>query len=453
VPSDRADERGFTLLEMMVAVLIMAVAFTPLAAVFWNGFQTADASAHRTSGFTIATREIEKLRAVPYSVLGFYSDQSPPTWSTDTTVLLGSCSSACGITPLVVPTSTDTAGGLTYTITRYIYWDSAAAVSPPAAAAPAVTTDTQAYKGATVVVSWTDRVGVHTVEQDSIIYPGGQGPYTGPGTSSSTTSTTAAVAAPATPSQAPSLEATQPPASPEVDNQEIDVSVAAVTGGGPAQDYYLQYSTDPTFPAGDIGQVDYPVTPGTDIPVQGLAASTTYYFRYYATNSAGQSGYSPSLQAATPAPSSATTTTATTTPGSTTTTTVPQTTTTTLPCALGSFTISTKTSGKTYLTQSGAMSENVGLSLNVSGACNATLSVVSTAPGGNADPSSPYLLAGPAGGGQWTGLIGSYHSTSWALGTHNMVVYLNGTPTSVAHGLLVCTYTVPGHRSSSPTTC
>jgi len=450
VPDDKGGQEGFTLLEMMVAVLILAIVFTAFASVLTSGLRTADASTHRTEGFTIATREIEGMHAVPYNELGFYSDQGPSSWETDTTVILGSCSTACGITPLVEPTGTDTEAGITYSIDRYVYWLGATAVSPPAASSPSTTTDTQAYKGVTVTVTWTDRVGTHTVEQDSIIYPGGLGTYAGAGSGTTTTSTTVSVApgAPGT----PTLWPTQPAPSPSSDGQEIDVSVPPATSGGTPQSYYLQYSTDPTFTTG-IGQVDYPITPNTQVQVQGLAASTTYYFRAYATNAAGTSPYSGSLSATTPAPATTTTTsasTSTTVAGSTTT----STTTTTLPCSVGSFTISTKTSGKTYLAnKTGAMTENIGLSVNVTGSCSASITVASSGTNGAADPGSPYPLSGPSSGGQWSGTIASSGSTAWTLGTHTMTVYVNGSAISLSHGLLVCAYMPPGQRSPSPTSC
>lgn len=420
------DERGFTLVEMMVAVLVMAVAFTPLAAVFWSGLRTADIAAKRTSGFSIATKEIESLHAVPYSDLGFYYTQSPASWKNYTTVL--TCSSGtCPSNPPVQPTTTVPAtsqtGFISYTIARYIYWLGATAVTPPGGESPTTTTDTSAYKGVTVVVTWSDQTGSHTVEQDSIIYPGGLGVY---GTPTSPNTPPGASTPPGAPG-AVSLWPTQPAASTSTDGQEIDLSVTASTTGGTASAYYVQYSTDPTFTSG-YGQVDVPLGPDSMVPVQGLAASTTYYFRAYATNAAGASGYSPTLTATTPA--------ATTTASS---------------CTLGSFTIDTQRSGKTYLDSSGAMTENVGLSLNVTGSCTATITVSSVAPGGTSDPGSPYTLSGASTGGQWTGTILSYGSTDWSVGTHEMTVNMNGTATAISHGLLVCTYTA--HPSGSPNKC
>jgi prepilin-type N-terminal cleavage/methylation domain-containing protein len=452
VPEEKRGQEGFTLLEMIVAVLILAVAFTALAGVLTSGIRTADASTHRAEGFTIATRVIEGMHAVPYSLLGFYADQSPAAWGTNTTVILGSCSTACGITPLLKPAGTDTEAGITYTVQRYIYWEGATAVSPPAASAPATTTDSQAYKGVTVTVTWTDRVGSHTVEQDSIIYPGGLGTYTGPGGQATTTTSTTAATLPGAPGT-PTLWPTQPAASSASDGQEIDVSVPPTGSGGTPQAYYLQYSTDPTFTTG-VGQVDYPVTPNTQIQVQGLAASTTYYFRAYATNAAGTGPYSSSLSATTPAPATTTTTTSATTSTTTGGTTTTSTTSTTLPCSVGSFTISTNTSGKTYLhKKTGALTENIGLSVNVTGSCSASVTVGSVGTNGATDPGSPYPLSGPSSGGQWAGTIFSSTWPAPTVGTHTMTVYVNGSAIALSHGLLVCAYIPPGQRSSSPTSC
>lgn len=428
--ASRGDDRGFTLLEMMIAVLIIAVVFTPLASVFWSGLRTADASTHRTSGFSIASKEIEALHAVPYAQLGFYSDQTPAQWQYTTTVILGSCSTTCTppFTPLVKPTATTVSEGLTYHIARYVYWDDAIAATPPADSTPSTTVDSQAYKGVTVVVSWTDQVGSHSVQQDSIIYPGGQGTYQGPGSGTTTTTTAPPVSAPAAPAAVAPV-APQPAAAPATDGQEIDVTISPGTGGGTAQAFYLQYSTSSTFAVDQpVGEIDQPVMANTLVQVQGLAPQTAYYFRAYALNTVGQSPYSP-IQGPDTTPA------ATTTPSA---------------CTLGSFTISTVEAGKTYLSSDNTMSEDVGLSLNVSGGCSQPITVASIAPGGTPDAGSQYTLTQSTAGGQWGTTIPSL-SSAWAVGTHNLTVYVGGTSQTVSDGLLVCAY--GSGTSLEPTSC
>ena len=74
-PTISTDEGGFTIVEMVVALAILAMVMAPLAGVFWSSMRTAGAASHRTDGSSIASREIEGMRAVPYAQVGFYADQ------------------------------------------------------------------------------------------------------------------------------------------------------------------------------------------------------------------------------------------------------------------------------------------------------------------------------------------------------------------------------------------
>jgi Tfp pilus assembly protein PilV len=447
-------ESGFTIIELLVSLLVMVVAVVPMTSVLWNGLRTSASAAHRADAFSVASREIEALHAVPYNLLGFYGDQVAPQWKSTTTVVLGACSTTCAtpFAPLILPTGTSTPApntGVTYHIARYIYW--ADAQGPNVALVS--TTFLQAYRAATIVVTWSDNTGSHVLEQDSIIYPGGQGPYAGPGGATSTTTTTSPGTAPG----APTLSlATSQPAYPQ-NQQEIDVVIAAATGGGTAAYYEVQWSTDPTFSA----PAQSPQLPATSTAynILNLAAGTAYNIRIFAGNSVGQSPYSAVVTAST-ASMQATTTTATPTTlplitilPTTTTTTVAPTTTTTQPCLLGGFTITTATAGKTYLTNKSVMSENLALNLNISTTCLWIVSVTSVLHGTTTvDPGAPYVLSGPVGGGQWSATIAS-SGQSWPVGTHDMTVLLGGSATTITNGLLVCAWTPPGQRSSSANAC
>jgi hypothetical protein len=243
---------------------------------------------------------------------------------------------------------------------------------------------------------------------------------------------------------------------------EIDVTIAAPATGGPVAYYQVQWSTDPNFPPSPGQSPQLPAT-STFYEILNLAAGTTYDIRIVAGNAAGQSPYS-NVVAASPASPPVTTTTlpttTTTAPGVTTTvpvtttTTVPATTTTTQACALGAFTITTTTTGKTYLTKKGAMAENIGLNLSISNLCSWAVSVTSVLRGTSTlDPNAPYALTGPQSGGQWSATIPSSGQTNWSVGVHDMTVQLSGSATSVARGLLICAWKAPGQRSSTATSC
>ena len=90
------EEGGFTIVELVIAMAMLAMVIAPLAGVFWSAIRTAGVATHRTDGSSIASREIEGMRAVPYAQVGFYADQ--PGYDART-VSLGSTSPASG--PLV----------------------------------------------------------------------------------------------------------------------------------------------------------------------------------------------------------------------------------------------------------------------------------------------------------------------------------------------------------------
>ena len=436
---------------------LIIVAVVPLTSVIWNGLKVAGASSHRTDAFSIASRETESLHADPYGLLGFYGDQSASPWKGNTTVLVGGCSMTCTppFAPLVLPTGSSTVAGVTYSIARFLYWADAQGLNNGATS----TTFSQAYKASTVTVSWADQAGVHTVEQDSIVYPGGLGLYAGPGGAApSTTSTTAPLLAPGTPTIA--LAATQP--APPQNQQEIDVTITAPVGGGAVAVYFVQWSTDSMFSA--PSQSPQLPSTSTSYAAQGLAAATTYYLRTFASNVTGQSSYSAVVSLSTASVPSTTTTPASTTtvPAITTTTGVStttsssstSTTSTTLACNLGAFTITTSSTGKTYLDKSGNMTENVVLNLAVNGACLWAATVVSYLHGtATSDPGAPYALTGLPIGGQWSVTVGSSGQGNWSVGTHDLTVLLGGRTTSISHGLLICAWKPPGQRSALATVC
>src|SRR3954467_11284874 len=152
--SESRGEGGFTIVEMVVALAILAIVMAPLARVYWSSIRTAGAASHRTDGSSIASREIESMHAVPYAQVGFYADQPGfvSTFEGFTTVSLGSPSPASG--PLAPQIDTQTAGitqgGVDFSVTRYIVWSDAQGAS---------TSYASAYKRLTVIVSWSDQAG------------------------------------------------------------------------------------------------------------------------------------------------------------------------------------------------------------------------------------------------------------------------------------------------------
>lgn len=420
---ENVSESGFTIIELVVSLAILAIIVAPMASVFWAAIRTAGSAAHRTDGSSIASREIEGMRAVPYAQVGFYADQPgfASTFEGFTTVSLGPSSPATGaLIPQMQPLTPDPSaattfapdpnpanaspimqGGVKFTVTRNIVWTDAKDAS---------TTFTGAYKRLTVVVTWTDGAGAHTVRQDSLLYPGGQGQYAGPmGGATTTTSTTAAPGAPDKPVLAPIT----PLASP------ADQTQAALAwtqpGGTAATSYTIEYSTDPGFPPGNFAVVANLAPSVTSYTVTSLTPNTLYYFEILAY--AGTANSTSNVQSVQTAPLPAPV------------------------CTLGGLIVagasSLSTTG-TRLTKTGRMSENLTLTLSTSGPCNDIYEVKAVDPTNAPDPSSPYVLSGSTG--TFTSTIASFNAKKWAVGLHTFTVFdvTTNNTTSVIKTFKVC---------------
>ncbi len=402
----QAPEGGFTIIELTVAMGLLAIVAASLAGVFWSAIRTAGVASHRTDGSSIASREIEGMRAVPYAQVGFYSDQTnyaggigvPATWNdggtTYNNVILGSTSpaggpqfqavtpdknAASGYTPDPDPANANpiVQGNVKYSVQRYVVWVDAK---------DATQTYSQAYKRLTVIVTWSDRAGPHTVRQDSVLYPGGQGKYQGPqGVPVSTTTTT--TSAPSV--NQPTVTVVQPAT---VQNQ---LSISWTTGGANTTSYTIQYSTDPGFAT--VSSITNQPPSLLNYTLTGLAASTTYYVKV--TAFAGASS-------ATSAVASGTTLAA---PPS---------------CTLGPLTVTGATSLSTtgtILSKSGRMTENLSLAWTTTGSCTHTYNVQATNPSAAADPGSPYALVNNAG--SYSATVPSLNQKGWAVGLHTFTVW------------------------------
>jgi prepilin-type N-terminal cleavage/methylation domain-containing protein len=405
LPRERSQS-GFTILELVISMALLAVISAPLASVFWSAIRTAGASAHRTDGASIASREIEGMRAVPYGQVGFYTDQTgfAPTFEGFTTVSLGTSSPATGkFVPQIQPQTPDPSaalgyapdpnpanavpvvmGGVTYNITRSIVWVNAQ---------DATSTYNQAYKRLTVVVTWSDQAGNHVVRQESLLYPGGLGVYNGPMGGAVATTTTTSPFAPI----APVLAAITPLATP-ADETQVPLSWTQPAGGGTPTSYTIEYSTNPSFPAGNF-TVIAGLAPSIDnYTVTNLTPDTTYYFvviAYAGTNSATSNRQS---QHTAPLPGPV--------------------------CTLGGLNVVGATSLSTtgsILQTNGKMSENLTLSWTTTGPCTDTYEVHAVDPTNDDDPGSPYSLS--ENNGSYSATVNSDDTKGWAVGLHTFTVW------------------------------
>jgi len=142
----RRGDDGFTLLELVIALSVLAVAIGGLFSVFGAALRTTAVDVHRVDGAALAAEQLAVLRRTPYGSLR----PQPPT--------------------SMLPTPT--INGQLYAISTAVAWAGSGTGWTPTALP-------QAYKLATVDVTWTDQAGTHVVGESTDLYPGGLGPYGG----------------------------------------------------------------------------------------------------------------------------------------------------------------------------------------------------------------------------------------------------------------------------------
>lgn len=244
------DDAGFTLVELMASITILAVGIVGVIGVMNSSFRVAGATSSRSKGVAVATKHVERLRATPYKLLA-------------TSTVAGQ-----------YKVETDTVGGREFTVKTAVTLEDEATLYPGQ-----TTKATGAYKKAYVWVSWVDEAGVHDVHQTTLIYPGGLGLHD----VAKTVKSTGVVGKPLAPL---SLAATPVTTGGAVDLVWVPPA-PSLTAPEPAT-YVVQYSQDPTFPPTSVQQVaaSLPSTV-TILRVSDLAGGTTYHFRVFSKSGDG----------------------------------------------------------------------------------------------------------------------------------------------------------------------
>jgi prepilin-type N-terminal cleavage/methylation domain-containing protein len=172
-----ADDDGFTLIEMVIAISLAAVVFMALAFAMAGGLRATAVAKNRTRGDEVATAAIEDLQRFDYDHLGLCPSSGSGVTDTGTqsfqtlapvtlncaagTVLEEPCTPVIG--PVPKASYACTVQNIVYSVQRYVVWGDAA----------------QTKKRLAVFVDWTDLVGRHEVSQQSSLRSPVQGSVVG----------------------------------------------------------------------------------------------------------------------------------------------------------------------------------------------------------------------------------------------------------------------------------
>ena len=128
----RDDEAGFGLIELMIAMTVLAIGILALFAMFESGIRSITRASTVTTAGALADREMENFRAITYTAIGLPDDQvlaAPTPYASDaaysasasTRVVLAACGTSPCTTKVPVQTLTG-ADGRSYRVDTYITW-------------------------------------------------------------------------------------------------------------------------------------------------------------------------------------------------------------------------------------------------------------------------------------------------------------------------------------------
>lgn len=161
----RRSDQGFTIIELMVAITLLAFAMVAVSSVMFSALKVLSIQKSRTQGNDLATAGIEDLQRLGYNALGLCAPPpgaAPPGLGGDP-VILPACAST---TPSFGPCEVGAVAAvgavpeeryvcskrsLDYTVSRYVAYGDVA----------------HTEKRLAVVVEWEDRGGLHRVAQQS----------------------------------------------------------------------------------------------------------------------------------------------------------------------------------------------------------------------------------------------------------------------------------------------
>ena len=396
------EESGFTLLELLISMVILAVVMVAVAGSFYQLMFASAASRQRSVADGLAVTATEQIRSYPYWLVGYSNvsstDTTPAYCSTGTHVTVPYTTAS---TPMNNLAASQTVSGVTYQIQPCVYWINASDSSQ------------YAYKESVVTVRWGPGNKYHYV-LSSAIYPGAEGQYSpggqqnfAPGQNSDSGGsgplpTPVANGAAAVPGSTSTIQ---------VDWQPVTYSNLV--------QYRIEYwqgSSKPIQPSYvDVGNGASDGSGGIVGTVTGLSPSTsgspsTYYFDVVALSGLDYSQASNAVSASTNATGSTT-------------------------CTVTGINAVPKSPVIDHQGQPVGWS-SVTVTVSQSGCSN--LTVYYGTLGSNGSPTPPLTQVTLSGSYTSGSLTGSASQSSWSATTYAFVVYNNGSATSAGSNITPC---------------
>lgn len=228
----RRGDEGFTLVELMMSLTVIAIGVVGVIGIVNSSFMVAAGASARARAVSVATQHVEALRAVPYDELEI-SEEATST--------------------------VQVVGGTAFTVEQAITRAHASTVL-------------DAYKKAYVAVSWTDRAGFHAIHQSTLVYPGGRGPVASTATTSPPSPVTPLAPNPLTAQKAAT----------GTDEAAVDLAWT-VTDPSHIATFVVQYTTG----SSTVLVTESLPSDSRTLRVNGLSAATTYRFQIAAASASG----------------------------------------------------------------------------------------------------------------------------------------------------------------------